>query len=609
MWLSCCVLAAAIPSPGRAANGPEVTASIVPVTRPSVALAAAATTPTYAPVCSNGQYPGDNWLTSAGQEWESRQIYYCPQGAKVIQLMFTGGYAVGTPPVEAQLPNPVPMTLSVETYVPPVWNPNVIYHPGDQVSAPVTVDNGSGTYVAVAANETSLPTAFNKSRWLLTTPNPIPITCNGGRACTLGTHVNAAGQTVANAVLLTDPLNVDIAPGSLIAIRAWVHQSGSQVMADGPAQAIWADSYTAHAAAVPDLTLGGAVAPSGSIHKLGPLAILGVQNVAKPVPTVCIIGDSRVEGVAGNGVQYVTIANGGSGYNWGDIGRLVTNVDTGGSPDNPIASAIYVIQNVTGDHVSQVGVYDAGHYAFVETGGPGVASSNPIGVQPTSGTYNTWGHGLTVTIPSGSVSNVAGLYEDPKTFAEGFLQKGLSDGGIPFVSFSRSGDRITSWAAPGGDTNRLAAIQQTGCSSVLISLGINDEGDNLSAATIEAGFETVAQQLLALGTVKAVYPLTIFPAARSTDYWVTAKNQFSIGNEAVRTGFNDWARAVPSPFAGVFDTTAAVEVNKNNVLTRNGGLWITNGTPHYPTPDFVHLSPATQVLAAAVITANIGILK
>jgi hypothetical protein len=509
------------------------------------------------------------------------------------------------------LVDPQVMNLSVETYVPPVWSPTQPYVTGDQVSGPVASNNGVGTFAAVKATLKNLPTAHNSGAWRPTTPQPIAITCNNTRPCILGTTTDGNGQTVTDALMVTDPLPVNIPPGSLIAIRSWINQSGSQVIANGPDQTIQAGSFTLSGTKEADLTLSGSRFASGSGHNTGPFAIVGTQNVTTPVPTVCIIGDSRAAGLSGWGVSYAPLYSGGSGYIVQDIGRLVRNVDTGNSHDDPISSAVYVIQNVVNGSVTQIGIYDPGHYAPTATSSnAGIASTMPNGPQPTRPIYTTGGSGVMVTIPaSNGMSGSAGVFEDPTTFAQGFIQKGLSDAGIPFSSFTRSGDQISVWASPNGDVLRLAAIKSSGCSSVIMALGINDVSANFSASAIESNIVAVANQLLALGTVKAVFLATLFPTTSSGDHWSTTSKQSLRRNEVARIAVNDWERTVPAPFAGTFDVAAPVEVNQANVPTLDGGYWIVNGSSHYATSDGTHFTPAIHTIAAQVITANASMFQ
>ena len=566
----------------------------------------------FGPVCSNGAYLGDNGLSPPGQQWESRYIYYCPQGAKVIQLLFAGTYADGSPPVERTLVDPQAMTLSVETAVPPVWDPEHTYGPGEKVSGPVATTNAGGIFEAVAASRGILPTAANTGRWRARSgTRPVPITCGGHRRCVLGTHADAGGGTRTVSFLATDPIGVNIRPGSLIAIRAWVQQSGKQVMANGPSQTSRAGSYQVSGTHLADLTDGGFHLGSGPAHNMGPFAIVGQQAVATPVPTACILGDSRVAGVAGLGLTWAPLGDGGRGYTSDDIGRLVSNISSGGSADNTIAPARYVIQDVKAGRVTHVSVYDPGHYAPpVNASDAGIASAPPHGRQPTHATYHTAGSGVAVDIAAdGVLSGSAGIFEDARTFAQGFVQKGLSDAGIPFASFSRSSDRVAIWTSPGGATNRMAAIQKSGCSSVIVGLGIRDSNAGETASTMQSQYKSLAKQLLALGTVKAVYLVTMPPQTASRDHWVTVTGQTPIGFDATRKAVNAWERTRPWPFAGILDAAAPLEVDRHNVQTAGGGYWIVNGTPHFATPDRTHLSPGAAVIAAAAVQAKASTLR
>ena len=562
------------------------------------------------PVCNNAAYLGDNGTGPPGQVWETRFIYYCPQGARSIQLLFAGSYVAGLPPRERALTDPQVLNLSVETSVPLVWDPNSDYVVGDQVSGPVATNNHGGTYIALSPSHGSLPTAANTGRWRLTEARPMPITCNGVRPCRLNVTTDTTGQPVADAFLLTDPLDVNIPAGTLIAVRAWIGLNGTGVIADGPAQTARAGSYQVFGRAEPDLTMGGSRVPMGPAHNNGPIAILGKQNTPMPVPSVCIIGDSRAVGVSGLGVGWVSLLNGGSGFVADDVGRLVTNSDNGATPDNTIDSAVYVIQDVQGGTVTKVGVYSPGHYApAVASSNQGMASIPPFGQQMVHQLYNSTGRGLVVGIPIGALSGAAGLYEDERTFADGFLQKGLSDAGIPFASLSRSGDRLATWVAPSGATRRLAAIKRIGCTSVVIELGINDVNAGATATLLESQYVNIAQLVLGLDTVRAVYLTTLLPETSSSDHWVTAASQTPFSTEVTRQAVNAWGRSVPAPFSGTFDAAASVEVNRGNVPTANGGLWITNGRPHFATPDKVHLSPGTTILAARAVSTSIKMLQ
>ena len=559
------------------------------------------------PVCSNAEYLGDNGLSAPGQQWANRQIYYCPQGATSLQLQFAGTYAFYNPVREVALVDPQLMNLSIETYVPPLWNPATTYQPGAQVSGPVGSDSRGRTFVAVSRSVRASPRASDSAHWSLVSPTVVPVTCAGTRPCALGTSTQN-GVTRSDEFLITDTVAVDIPPGTLIAVRQWLSQSGGQQAATGPAQTQRSGSYQNRGTTQPDLTLGGGVVPQGSAQNMGPFAIVGTQNVAVPAPSVCIIGDSRAVGLAGNGIGAFAIANGGFGYTSTDVGKLVANVDSGQSPDNVFSSASYVIQAVSGGQVTKLGVYDPGHYAPpVTTGGAGVATTNPSGVQATRPLFGTNGSGLTVSL--GPLSGSTGTHEDSTTYAQGFVQKGLSDGGIPFASFSRSSDMVGSWVTSGGDTERLAAIKRSGCTSVVIALGINDSNAGSTPELIEQQLTTLAYQLIDLGTTKGIYLATMPPYTFSNDYWATVAGQTRNAYDATRVAVNTWERLVPFPFAGTFDTAAPVEVNASGALAINGGYWITNGTPHYATLDKIHLSPATHDLAARAISASVGILR
>ena len=149
----------------------------------------------------------------------------------------------------------------------------------------------------------------------------------------------------------------------------------------------------------------------------------------------------------------------------------------------------------------------------------------------------------------------------------------------------------------------------------------NDIGNGDSLATIQANL--IAFWNLYSNTGRRLFQTTIVPRTTSTDSWATVANQTVRSGESVRLALNTWLRAgapmaagvavavgtagalvagnAGHPLCAIFDVAAAVEVNASNVLTLNGGFWITTGAANYPTADGIHPSRATSILMSAAV--------
>lgn len=137
---------------------------------------------------------------------------------------------------------------------------------------------------------------------------------------------------------------------------------------------------------------------------------------------------------------------------------------------------------------------------------------------------------------------------------------------------SRSGASMTATLANGAQ--RLALAQYA--SHIILSLGINDILNlGLTAAQTEALLVTRAGQYKAAYPNKPVLIATIYPNTN-------AGNTAPAATNAARIAFNDWARAIPTPFDGCVELADGVEA------TRNGGLF----TSSTYTADGLHMLAA-----------------
>jgi hypothetical protein len=564
------------------------------------------------PVCGNLSYMGDSSPTAAGSQISTRTVLYCPNGAKSVRLLLTAGYlslSTATPPLtEIAGVNPVVWNLSIEPNLPAPWNSTTTYtggSPGTCVSQMPTQSTATGytnnpIYCALLTNTNVPPTPGSTSWAAGVSQQVVPMTCNGGRPCTLHTSITATGALQTDGVVLTDPVPVNVPAGGYIAVRGFAAMQAGQITATGPGQKPYAGSYSSVGTSRTDNTLSGGLVVSGAAPKTVAFAAIGQAPTGTPVPTVCYLGDARAESASGSGVTTATIVSGGSAYTNNDIGAVVSISNTGASSGAVITGAQLMIQNVnvSSGAVTAVGVYEPGHYSISGLSG----GTLPSGTQTTSG-GGTTGSGLTVTIGSFTSGN-SGLYEAPATLAPGGIAQGLAAGGVPYTGFAHAVDTAAEWVTQGGDSARLNAIKATGCSSALIALGLQDVANSATAATLEANLSMIANQLLGLGTVKAVYIATMPPVTGSTDGWATVTNQTLGGGNAVRVSVNDWARTTPAPFSGYVDLAAPVEVGTSNSTTPpDGGYILTNGSKYYVTPDGTNFTPTGYGLEAAAVAA------
>ena len=391
--------------------------------------------------------------------------------------------------------------------------------------------------------------------------------------------------------LLTDPVPVNISAGGFAAIRGYTPVQANQSVPAGTVQVNSMGTYLSQGGNRIDITQSGYYSPTGSISVAPAIAVLGQQPTGSAKPTVCYLGGSQFSGFAGSGMSAVTLTAGGSGYVAGDVGLSVPISNTNMAAGNALATATVIITGVnTGTGaVTSVAVGTTGRYGNLTL---------PSGVQ-TTGTGVTTGTGLTVTP---SFTGGGGFYQNPSTLALGPMGSGLAESGIGYFPLSHYGDVAFNWVTQNGANLRLQAIKQSNCSSVVVGLGLTDI-NSMSTTQIENSLTALANELLAVGSVKAVFLATLPPVTTSTDSWATVSNQTVSGGNAVRIAVNDWERTIPAPYSGVIDIASAIEVNSSNALTVDGGFRITNGSAFYSTTDGTNGTPVSyEAMAAKVVT-------
>lgn len=130
----------------------------------------------------------------------------------------------------------------------------------------------------------------------------------------------------------------------------------------------------------------------------------------------------------------------------------------------------------------------------------------------------------------------------------------------------------------------------TACTHAFLMLGRNDLNGARTQAEIQADLTTIITQLKTRGL--PVYVGTIPPYTSSNNGWSTVGGQTKISTEAARVAINDWIRSLPLGIAGCVDVADTLEVDANNVLTRNGGYW------RVPT--------STLAISSATLTSNVA---
>jgi hypothetical protein len=178
---------------------------------------------------------------------------------------------------------------------------------------------------------------------------------------------------------------------------------------------------------------------------------------------------------------------------------------------------------------------------------------------------------------------------------------------IPYITLARFGEQGAAFNS--SKAFRLAVAQF--CTHVVEGYGDNDfapSGGNASLALLQSSMLGIWFSLARQGL--KVWRVSILPRTTSTDAWATIGNQTVGGNDAARTGFNDWLRAgapispttlaavaigtggalvmgvTGHPLTGYFEIADLVETS------RNSGVW---KAPGYTT-DGIHPNGNAHVL-------------
>lgn len=504
-------------------------------------------------VCNNTRIANSN-ATAAGNQAQTRTVFFCPNGLRSLAVVLSGIYMV-TNTVETNLVDPVPINLSLE-YVPAPWSAATSYQIGDLVSWNPTFAGVSQSpyYVAASANSNSMPQPGNANWTGTTATRLVPITCNGQLACTLPTVTTPAAATVTQGLLTTDAIRANCAGPCYIAIRGWINQSAAQRFGStGIGQPIWLGGYLNVNTTITDITasLSTYGTPGNvEVNTFNFAGIIGIPATSKP--TACIVGDSITAGQTGAfGITgSTTVTAGGTGYTAGDI---LTSPGAGGTSGATGDPPQVVVMAVTTGAVTSVRPFASGSLTNVTTN---PSQSFPTVLQTMTGGTGT-GAQLTFTYTGSTLdtSDTSG--------SMGYLQRALTAAGYGWTGFSNPGDTLQGWATR--DYTRLSQIRNAGCSTVYAALGTNDYPSR-TLPQMQADAIQLTNDLIGLGTVKRVVWMTLFPRSASTNGYIDAAGQTANAQSAIRNGFNDWLRTLPSPITNIIDVGRAMETSLNSCL-------------------------------------------
>ena len=550
------------------------------VPRPALGYAA----PKYVPVCSGGYWPGEGGASTASQQTSFRRVFYCPRGAQAISLLLTNNFTTSGA-AESDGTSALAINLGIETSVPAPWNSTVSYAVGQSVSY------GRQNWTAAAGNTNSTPYSGNSNWTAVANATPVAVSCAGSRPCIVPLTTNGTGSPISRALIETDLIPVNIAAGSWIAIDGWTNQvpNAGTYQSSHTVDILKGETWKAFSS-FSDTSLTGTYTNGTSPLTYGwsPVSLSGIPLTSGP--TVCVLGDNISVGVVGNGVQNTTtLLSGGSGFVASDVGKVLTMGTSGASAGAVNTPATWQIGAITTGAVSTLYLASNGSYTN--------ATSQPSQTLPSLAqtlTGPTTGSGVTVS---------GGSYGNPHDTgsplnSQGPYQRGFDSGGVPWVAFGRSADQMAFWVgASGRDYSRLDAIQQSGCSSVIVALGVNDIGTGTSAATLEGYATALSAQLYGIG-VKAIFYITISPnQTTSTDGFLTLANQTVNANNTQRNTYNTWVKTTPAGVMnGFIDMAAATESSPGS------GLFIVDGaTVCLMTCDGINPSATSEPIWAAPV--------
>lgn len=162
--------------------------------------------------------------------------------------------------------------------------------------------------------------------------------------------------------------------------------------------------------------------------------------------------------------------------------------------------------------------------------------------------------------------------------------------GYPLVKLSRGGEAASQVYVAAGRKYRATFLE--GITHLIVQIGTND-----GLLTNGAGVTNLQTRITALGTYLTglgirCYLATVPPRTTSTDSWATTGNQTPVAGSQIAqiAAFNQWVRAVPSPYLGVVDLAGLVS------SAQDSGLWAASATG-----DGVH--PSDTLSRGSITTA------
>jgi lysophospholipase L1-like esterase len=547
------------------------------------------------PVGNCGIYPSEGGTSQAGAQFGWRRTCYFPQGAKSLQLLFTGTYV--TTGGELNIGFPVPMNLGYELSVCPLWNSTTTY----AIGACVSFNQAQGEqWTAVSSNTNSQPTSTNANWSVNTAPTSgnggiLPIGLGGVRAFGLTTSQGPSGTTLTQGLVKTDLVPVNIPVAGWSAFRGWDNQTGLQDhYLARPINAQMGDFSLQNTGGVTDVSLGGqpGVTHFGYSYGDAPVAVIGVPQVEKPT-FVIIASDSRASGYSGVGITPGSPGTPGgtmSGFVAGDVGTICSYPNTGGSTYAVSRPGRFMISAVSAGSVTSVIVYDPGTYTNTALNG----GTLPNGTLTITGC----GSGTGMTLASYGLTTGQQSYDFGDQYGgKGFVERGLDLLGYSFLNLARGGDTLANFLS--SPLARMQIACASGATNAILEGGINDISTvGASAATVEGNLKTIANSLL-LGcpSIKAVWLTTYPPEATSTDGFETTGNQSQNAHNSVRVAVNDWIRAnaiAANGFAGYIEIANTVESAQDSGYWAPGGV----GNVCVTTCDGIHLTDRGAATAA-----------
>ncbi|WP_295991585.1 SGNH/GDSL hydrolase family protein [Rugamonas sp.] len=209
-------------------------------------------------------------------------------------------------------------------------------------------------------------------------------------------------------------------------------------------------------------------------------------------------------------------------------------------------------------------------------------------VAPTfGGEHDSIGAGVGIQTSGNFVGSLSASYGN--WFVSALIARGLG-----FYNYSISGSQ-RNWFNDGTHVVRGRAEKRKFADRVVSNQGTNDAGAGRTWPQIAADTLLWAAAVAACGTLAT--PTTLIPRPSSTDCFTTAGNQTPWALDLVRKSYNAWLRngaqvdatgapvlagGAPSPYiSGYYDLANSLEVDVNNVPTRDGGYFRAPVAPRY----------------------------